>query len=1064
MLASEGSARNVASGGTHKDVVDTTPRRIRHIKSIQVRNLTPFPVRDTFASALTQPAEQSQFNSHGHFSDDLDLTIGRKRTRKVSTASIHSLYGNKSEGESSQGDPARASETPARRRTLSRASTLNGPTGTSTTSPKLTRRGGSVAPTVRPSHRPRGLSVASSHTSGAFGEVSASSSSMLSSFLPDTSQKALEKILQARLVETFITISIPQNAEADRELAQPVTPPLTPPPRSGRVSSPARGHDTVLKTIPRRGTVTASVNTPSSLRTTYARGASLSVSSGQAVLAKHAKSASTSNLATRPTNSKSSLTSPKQRPAIPASLSSPLPKTPNGRGVLASPDLSPLPSPPLSTSSSAQLEPFVPDYISPVHRHSTNPSFQLDVRPGYEFAPGADLSGSTLRLEVWARAADVGACPSGTSPGHASSEARFREDEPGGQAKGKGREREHGRGDAAARPEWKILEAWEFDLEELVPLPDDLAAHPAHLPPNTLLLALGPPGRTFFLPAPSLRPLHPHADDAGVSATGYSSDPENDARKVRSAGDLILPEQGTQKSRTTPDDEPSEAGSDSEEQRSLKRRKVRSAGWQDLLKLINLQACITDTEQSLADLVRKVDASVTQPSTVLSREVSERQAWVNQLENERRTVEDDCSSLRERIRARREDLLRRRETLAIANESLAQDSQVEPDIESDLFEERARLSSLREALTPSRSALIATLSDIFPIELRSPPDLLFTVLEVPLPIPLGPSDPAPPLTVPAHKDIGEETVATALGYAAQVVQLLAAYLGKHLVYPVTCVGSRSLIKDGISAMVGPRMFPLFSRGVDTYRFEYGVFLLNKDIEMLMVDRNLRALDMRHTLPNLKNLLLTLTDGELAHPPPQRFLPSSSDSIVSLQSPILTASTPPIDITHSPSSPPDGLPDTEASAPIAAETIAHGSPPASGATTPELATPTARKSRAFLDLAPLAGFLRVRYPSASRAAKVPAAPAQEGDATPVATSSAVTQGEPEEGEDEDDRRTIRGASMPLGEDGEEGKRTTATGTAHENGGAVPAGVDGEGREKAASEGAHDAPAVLVNGTS
>lgn len=29
----------------------------------------------------------------------------------------------------------------------------------------------------------------------------------------------------------------------------------------------------------------------------------------------------------------------------------------------------------------------------------------------------------------------------------------------------------------------------------------------------------------------------------------------------------------------------------------------------------------------------------------------------------------------------------------------------------------------------------------------------------------------------------------------------------------------------------------------------------------MADRDLRALDMRHTLPNLKNLLLTLADGE-----------------------------------------------------------------------------------------------------------------------------------------------------------------------------------------------------------
>jgi hypothetical protein len=33
--------------------------------------------------------------------------------------------------------------------------------------------------------------------------------------------------------------------------------------------------------------------------------------------------------------------------------------------------------------------------------------------------------------------------------------------------------------------------------------------------------------------------------------------------------------------------------------------------------------------------------------------------------------------------------------------------------------------------------------------------------------------------------------------------------------------------------VGVR-FPLYSKGVDTYRFEYGVFLLNKNIEMVRV--------------------------------------------------------------------------------------------------------------------------------------------------------------------------------------------------------------------------------------
>lgn len=80
------------------------------------------------------------------------------------------------------------------------------------------------------------------------------------------------------------------------------------------------------------------------------------------------------------------------------------------------------------------------------------------------------------------------------------------------------------------------------------------------------------------------------------------------------------------------------------------------------------------------------------------------------------------------------------------------------------------------------------------------------------------NDPAPPLTLSEHQDVNEEAVATALGYVAQVVQMLAACTGKSLTYPVTCIGSRSLIRDGISAMVGPRMYVfkhLFCDGMNT---------------------------------------------------------------------------------------------------------------------------------------------------------------------------------------------------------------------------------------------------------
>lgn len=108
-------------------------------------------------------------------------------------------------------------------------------------------------------------------------------------------------------------------------------------------------------------------------------------------------------------------------------------------------------------------------------------------------------------------------------------------------------------------------------------------------------------------------------------------------------------------------------------------------------------------------------------------------------------------------------------------------------------------------MLPLRTSLIQTITFIFPIEPLSAADLLFTILGAPLPVPVMSSDPAPPLSLPSHPEITEDTTATALGYVAQVVQLVSAYLGRGLVYPVTCCGSRSVIKDPISAMMGPRM-------------------------------------------------------------------------------------------------------------------------------------------------------------------------------------------------------------------------------------------------------------------
>lgn len=51
------------------------------------------------------------------------------------------------------------------------------------------------------------------------------------------------------------------------------------------------------------------------------------------------------------------------------------------------------------------------------------------------------------------------------------------------------------------------------------------------------------------------------------------------------------------------------------------------------------------------------------------------------------------------------------------------------------------------------------------------------------------------------------------------------------------------------------------KGVVRYRFEYGVFLLNKNIEILSNALGLRPIDIRQTLPNLKYLLYVATAGK-----------------------------------------------------------------------------------------------------------------------------------------------------------------------------------------------------------
>ncbi|KAF8213707.1 hypothetical protein K438DRAFT_1106304 [Mycena galopus ATCC 62051] len=757
-------------------------RRARHITAIQVRNLTAFPVRDAFASALSQPAEQLQFNAPGYFSDDLDVTLARKRSRRISTNSIATHKSFKSD-ESADDDAHSLAESRGRRTRGSRLSFHGGGS-------PATRFGGQ-APTIR-GHRPRTTSMTSSLNSSIQssavlpGSTMTASTAPFTTTLPDHSQTGLEKVIKARLFETFIVVSV----EPSPDSAGPSLPPPSPAPMSPVIpgsSTPPRSPKLPngVAPAPRKG-VKPSPLSPTEKTTRRDTPAS------PASPGRHTpKSASMSIL--RP-NGKAAAASPSSRKFPP-------PQTPPSTPQL------PSSAPPQAARSSpaSPISPMLPDYISPIHRPSTNPLFTTDAQA----SPWINPSGQKLKVELW---------------------GKIQEDSIPG--KGKEREKETAR-DAGGDDDWRVLEEWKLDLGQLVPLSDD-----AELPSNTLVVTLHPPGRTFYFPAPA-RNTERRSPTPSVDA-GYASDPESGGRAAKKApGDLptvqfspeslavdvaALSRRRHRRGAGAADDD---------------RGRSKTAGWQDLFKLVMLQSSIQDNQVSLSDVVREIDKVLEGDTTsVLKREVSERESLVQGLRKNVAAVYDQSEILKETIELRRQQLQERREMLALAQELRDEELSLVDESEELVSNARTELVSLQSRFTPTRTTLISSLSTIFPIELLSPPDLLYAILDVPLPIPLTASDPAPPLSLPAHKDVTEDAVATALGYVAQVVQLLAAYLGKGLVYPITCIGSRSMIRDGISAMVGPRMFPLFSKGVDTYRFEYGVFLLNKDIELVSLSFSL----------------------------------------------------------------------------------------------------------------------------------------------------------------------------------------------------------------------------------
>ncbi|KAI9770403.1 MAG: hypothetical protein M1840_003289 [Geoglossum simile] len=277
-----------------------------------------------------------------------------------------------------------------------------------------------------------------------------------------------------------------------------------------------------------------------------------------------------------------------------------------------------------------------------------------------------------------------------------------------------------------------------------------------------------------------------------------------------------------------------------------------TSSYDALMRLSTLDDCIQDaliTREKLASQINNI-LKENQASLDVMSEASQCKeslaATSRFLTAERRQLKSATkrrAELKASLEARKEAMQKGRETQWKAQHYL-------DGATGKLKECGTLVERTMEDLRGQRRRICEDLMDIYPIDPIPDHPLSFTIRGLPLPN----SD-------LESSDIDEDTTAAALGHIAHLLYLLSFYLSTPLLYPVQPQSSTSFIQDPISLMPGPRTFPLYAKGSIYYRFDYAVFLLNKDIEQLMGSNALKTLDIRHTLPNLKYLLYVLASGQ-----------------------------------------------------------------------------------------------------------------------------------------------------------------------------------------------------------
>ncbi|RMX82597.1 hypothetical protein D0869_05940 [Hortaea werneckii] len=301
--------------------------------------------------------------------------------------------------------------------------------------------------------------------------------------------------------------------------------------------------------------------------------------------------------------------------------------------------------------------------------------------------------------------------------------------------------------------------------------------------------------------------------------------------------------------------------------RTTTNRVLHTASFDALLRLSKLDESIQDAlatrNRIAADLETLLE---TNKSAFIERDqVAEAEDRLKTIEYAKKTVEKQIEKARKQKAERRELLSRRREFMQQDLQRRKAQSEEMANGKPELPNFRSEHEVRQTAIANQRRRICEDLHTIYPIKPIPGKSLAFTIRGLHLPNSED-LDATPP-----------DKLAAALGHVAHAVHLLSIYLVQPLPYPLNPNSSTSTIEDPISLLktsssanqtstkddrIALRTYPLHTKSVPRFRFEYAVFLLNKDLQILLENAfAVRVLDIRHTLPNLLYLFYVATAGE-----------------------------------------------------------------------------------------------------------------------------------------------------------------------------------------------------------